>query len=340
MNHFIVIPLLLQYASARIQQGLPHQVFDVTQSTEAIVVASVTANDSIVEPATHTNTELLPTPISTPFVYTTLFPSPNASPVEITAQSQVVTSYIPEMIWCVGAPIVQVLITEPLYNNTTANSTTYYSASIDGTGSCSTMFAPIETTVCATTLTGLGSKIPVTDCDQQITFSTEYGFTLESATPVTSNGSLITPAPTVKRVQTYYLAPWQSLTAGEAPPDVDVKICTDLDDDDGRIECVRYQEVWEVVVVTSTVTTERTVQISTTVSGPGTLVVASSQAVYTDTIVSIDLSTVLLLETEIETESISSGRKPTATVKSTMEVTTTVFTTRHSQHASTRYGSV
>jgi hypothetical protein len=169
--------------------------------------------------------------------------------------------------------------------------------------------------VCATTLTGLGSKIPVTDCDQEITFSTECGFTVQKATPITTNGSVITPAPTVKRVQTLYLAPWQSMTAGETPSDVDVKICSDLDDDD--MECMRYQEVWEVVVVTSTMTKQHTVQISTTVSGPGTLIVAKATGIYTDTIESIDLSTVLLLETEIETESISSGRKPTATVSST-----------------------
>ncbi|KAL7779622.1 hypothetical protein CFE70_009127 [Pyrenophora teres f. teres 0-1] len=177
-------------------------------------------------------------------------------------------------------------------------------------------------TVCATTLTGLGSKIPVTACDQEITFSTECGFTVEKATPITTSGSLITPAPSVKRVQTFWLAPWQSFTAGEPPSDVEVKICTDLDD--GRMECIRYQEVWEVVVVTSTRTTEHTVQISTTVSGPGTLIVATATGIYTDTIESIDLSTVLLLETEIETESISSGRKPTATVRTTSEYTSTV----------------
>jgi hypothetical protein len=81
------------------------------------------------------------------------------------------------------------------------------------------------------------------------------------------------------------------MTAGETPSDVDVKICTDLDDD--NMERILYQEVWEVVVVTSTMTKQHTVQNSTTVSGPGILIVATATGIYTDTIESIDLSTVL-----------------------------------------------
>jgi hypothetical protein len=123
------------------------------------------------------------------------------------------------------------------------------------------------------------------------------------------------------------------MTAGKTSPDVDVKTCTNLDDD--NMECIRYQEVWEVVVVTSTITKHHTVQISTTVSGPDTLIVATATGIYTDTIERIDLSTVLLLETKIETESISSGRKPTASVSSTSEITRTVFITKHLQYKST-----
>ncbi|KAA8614415.1 hypothetical protein PtrV1_11445 [Pyrenophora tritici-repentis] len=55
----------------------------------AFVVAPVTVN--------YTTTESCASSTSTHSVYSTLYPSPSASPVEITAQSQVVTSYIPEM---------------------------------------------------------------------------------------------------------------------------------------------------------------------------------------------------------------------------------------------------
>ncbi|KAI1667938.1 hypothetical protein L13192_08647 [Pyrenophora tritici-repentis] len=122
----------------------------------AFVVAPVTVN--------YTTTESCASSTSTHSVYSTLYPSPSASPVEITAQSQVVTSYIPEMTWCVGPPIEPIPMTRPPY----LNGTTEYITTIAGTGSCETMYSPLETTVCATTLTGLGSKIPVTACDQEI----------------------------------------------------------------------------------------------------------------------------------------------------------------------------
>lgn len=63
-------------------------------------------------------------------------------------------------------------------------STTEYTTIIDGTGSCSTQYPPLETTICATTLTGIASKVTITDCDQEVTFSTECGFTVETPTPL------------------------------------------------------------------------------------------------------------------------------------------------------------
>ncbi|KAF2877252.1 hypothetical protein BDV95DRAFT_558775 [Massariosphaeria phaeospora] len=278
-----------------------------------------------------TVTEQCPAPTSTrPSVLSTVVPSPGAAPIEITTQSEVVTSYLPEMTWCVGPPIGLIpiaTVSGPPYLNVS----TKYSTTTAGTGSCETVYTPTTTTVCATTLTGLASKITVTHCDQEITFSSECGFTIETPTPTNGNLSMlmITPAPTVKKVMTYYLAPWQSLTLGETPSDVDMKICTELEGD--QLECIRYQEVWEVLVVTSTITTQRAVQLATTVTGPGTLLVETMQVYVTDTVETVDLSTVLLLETEIETESTSRGTKlvtrpedgevlPTSTVHTTQEV--------------------
>ncbi|CAO2657180.1 Nn.00g033060.m01.CDS01 [Neocucurbitaria sp. VM-36] len=333
MLRAIITLLQLRYALAYSQPALSHEVVNVTQSLEEFTPSPVLVNYTITELVQHTttyiSTEPCPASATSHTIYSIIFPSPDASPIEITAQSQVVTSYIPEMTWCVGPPIALLPITGPPYLNATTNYTTL----IEGTGSCETAYAPLQTTVCATTLTGLASKVTVTDCDQEITFSTECGFTLETPTPVTTNHSLITPAPTVKRMFTYWLAPWQSLTAGESPADVDVKICSVLED--GELECIRYQEVWEVVLVTQTVTTERTIQFSTTVSGPGTLLVETLQTTITDTVESIDLSTILLLETEIEAESTSSGRKPVTTIRSTQEVVSTVYITKHLQHKST-----
>lgn len=337
------ICLQIRSAIAEVPKDTPHEInkfVNITKISALSVPVQVTANYTITtsiyitEPAITESVYLagsFPAPTTTRSIYSILYPSPNASPIEITAQSQVVTSYVPEMTWCVAPALAIYALTGPPY----LNSTTGYSTSYEGTGSCSTAFAPVRTSICATTLTGLGSKISVTACEQQVTFSSECGFTLETPSPITTDfSSLITPAPTVRRLFTYWLAPWQALTAGETPSDVDVKICSELDD--GNLECKRYQEVWQVVVVTSTLTTERTVQISTTVTGPGMLYVETLQSTVTDTVESVDLSTVLQLETEIETESISRGKKPTATILSTQEVTTTLYITKKLKHAPSR----
>jgi hypothetical protein len=135
-------------------------------------------------------------------------------------------------------------------------------------------------------------------------------------------------------MMTYWLAPWQSLTAGTAPSDVDIKICTVQEDE--SLECIRYQEVWEVFVVTKTVTTQREVQLTTTVTGPGTLIVETLNAVITDTVETIDLSTTLLLETEIETESISKGKKLVTKPNEPSEAaTSTLYITKHVKYKTT-----
>ncbi|KAJ4358549.1 uncharacterized protein N0V89_003133 [Didymosphaeria variabile] len=283
-------------------------------------------------------------PVPTRSIYSLLYPSPDASAIEITSQSQVVTSYLPEMTWCVGPPVAFAPVTTkaPYLNHSTE-----YEVVSAGTGRCETVYVPTEATVCATTLTGIASKIIVSECDQEITFSSECGFTLETPSPVTSNLSLITPAPTVKRMTTYWVAPWQSLTAGEAPSEVDIKVCTVQEDE--SLECIHYQEVWEVVVVTKTFTTHRNVQLTTTVTGPGTLIVETMTAVITDTVETIDLSTTLLLETGVETESTSKKKKlvtrpnePSDTVETSVPLvtselgTSTLYITKYVKYKSPR----
>lgn len=343
---------------AKPQQGLEHAVINVTTAetifdpitTETIfdpitAFEPVTATDSwdynmsIATAAPWTYTEQCPTPTSTATIYSLLYTSPDASPVAITTQSQVVTSYFPEMTWCVAPEIAVSLITPaapPIntsgpfpnatapYLNTTV--TPEYTTITSNAGGCETIYAPIETTVCATTLTGLASKVTITKCDQQVTFSSECGFSLETPSPTTTNNTIvITPAPTVKRLYTYWLAPWQSLTAGDTPSDVDVKICTARDDGSDVQDCERYQEVWEVIVVTRTLTSTRPVWLTATISGPGTLIVeSSSEVIITDTIKTIDLSTTLLLETEYEEESTSVGTK-TSSGTSTVYITKTLL---------------
>jgi hypothetical protein len=337
-RHGFIIPSLALLHSlpslAAVHLGLPHELINVTQA----IALPETIKVTIAEPYTvnYTTTESLtttqqcPTPSSTRTIHSIVFPSPDAAPIEVTSQSQVLTSYVPEMTWCVAPPVVFVPISVAPYANVSAN----YTAIASGTSSCETVYAPVMTTVCATTLTGLASKITITDCSQEVTFSTECGFDLEMPTPVAST-ALITPPPIVRRTFTYWLAPWQSLTAGETPSDVDVKICKVLDN--GDLECSRFREVWEVVMVTTTLTTTRPFGFTATVSGPGTLIVATLHAVVTDTIETIGLSTTLLLETEIETESTSTGRKSVTNSGLTVDGgTSTVFVTK-TVHRHMRY---
>jgi hypothetical protein len=328
----IALVLLQSCYAHAVQHGLPHEVFNVTQTGSSLV-------DPVTEPSTvtltttqsWTTTQQCPTPSSTRTTYTSVIPSPNAPPIEITTQSQILTSYMPQMTWCVGPPMAISALP-----GASDASTTDYTTIIDGTGSCSTQYTPVTTTVCATTLTGLASRVTITDCDQEVTFSTECSFMLETPTPTTESSSLITPAPTVKQVFTYWLAPWQSLTGGETPSDVDVKICTALGD--GKFECTRHQEVWEVVLVTKTLTTTRSIGFTATVTGPGTLIIETIQAFITNTTKFIDLSTTLLLETLIETESTSVARKtPTGSSLLPEASVSTLYVTKTLQHKTIRY---
>lgn len=321
----ILLTVTQFHGTAARYDGFRHEAVDASQQYKK--------RFEKLDPIVFNSTEQCPAP--THSIYSLFYPSPDATAIAITAQSQVVTSFLPEMTWCVGPPIAlqPVSIDAPYLNQSTE-----YEVITAGTGHCETVYVPTETTVCATTLTGIASKIIVSECDQQITFSSECGFTLETPLPVTTSSSIVTPAPTVKRMMTYWLARWQSLTAGNAPSDVDIKICTIQEG--GGMECIRYQEVWEVFVVTKTITTQRDVQLTTTVTGPGTLIIETLNAVITDTVETIDLSTSLLLETEIETESTSKGRKLVTRSKVPSEAAaSTLYITKHVKYKTQQYVS-
>jgi hypothetical protein len=317
-------------------QQLPQQIYNVTAvqpPSVPVTTVNFTVTESVTTISTTTETTTLsppPPPVST---LTVIYPSSDAAPVEVTSISQVVTSFIPEATFCVGPGLVFSSIAGGPFINGSANVTQYTS----GTSSCDVEYSTTIKTICATTLTGLASKVTVSECDQEVTFSSEYGYSLETPTPTPATiiaSALITPAPTVRTLMTYWLAPWQSLTAGDAPSDVDVKVCTVLDDDD--MKCQRYQEVWEVVVVTSTVTTSFPVTFSRTVSGPGALIFDSSTSYINSTTEFISLSKTLRLDTEITIESTSTSRQPSTTVQLTEQYTSTLTITRHLEHVPTR----
>lgn len=121
-------------------------------------------------------------------------PSPGASPIPISTQSQEVTSYVPQFTLCELPPVAEVLVT-PISTTTTAPYKNFTVSIPSGNGTCTTIYSPTVTKVCATILTGLAEKYTVSECEQEITFSTIFGYVLETAAPAVSTISVsVAPA--------------------------------------------------------------------------------------------------------------------------------------------------
>lgn len=358
-------------------QQLPHQVYNVTAveppadastaepsivtgwltetatyttidiiTTTATLTSTTTETTTSITTETTTETTTLPPPPPPISTLTVIYPSSDAAPVEVTSISQVITSFIPEATFCLGPALYFSSISGGPFTNGSANYTQY----LTGTPSCSVEYSTTTKTICATTLTGLASKITVSECEQEITFSSECGYTLftpppptPASTVISSSGSadstaspLTTPAPTIRRLMTYWLAPWQSLTTlGSPPSDVDVKICTEIIPS-ASTQCQRYQEVWEIVPVTSTLTVSVPVTFSQTLEGPGALIFDSSTSFIQSTTEVVSLSKTLRLETQITGESTRVSPVPTATSRVTQRVTSTETVTRSLERVSSQ----
>lgn len=209
--------------------------------------------------------------------------------------------------------------------------------------------------VCATTLTGLVQKYTITNCVQDITFSTEYGFVLALPTgasnasavasavatvpsdasltsaptdlitasaTLSAESSLITAVPTVQRVTTYYLAPWQSITDGLSPEEVELKVCALYPN--GTEECIRQYEVWHTSLLTETATRTTSVNISTTIQGLSQIIIETFAANITEALTTFRMTTDL--ELEYQTEYVTTKRETaTASAAPTNYLTRTLL---------------
>ncbi|KAK3080174.1 hypothetical protein LTS18_002915 [Coniosporium uncinatum] len=274
-----------------------------------------------------------PTPTSTAKILTFITPSPQAAPVPITSQSQVVTSYVAQATICPSSPLAFVSGTY------TSLATPYYRNVSTSTDLCQTIYSTTETTVCATVLTGIASKVTVTSCSQNITFSREYGYVLETPPPnatfanVSSSATdplsaMITPTPTIRSLTTYYYAPWQSLTAaGVAPLDVDKKICSSFDN--GTILCnVEYQE-WDIELVTMNRTTTTHIDFITQIPGPAQLIIETVHMDIVETLTTVSLVTNMVLGYQVESTTLSMGPRPSRTTTTEPETTVTYSVLRN-----------
>ena len=117
--------------------------------------------------------------------------------------------------------------------------------------SCSTVQETITTSFCSTTLTAGFDRYAISDCNQEITFSTQSSYSIVTVTSshAASPPALKNPDPSltystyVQNIVTYYVCPWRSLASGD-PSGITLVICkTDFA---GEVSCENIQEVWVV----------------------------------------------------------------------------------------------
>jgi len=131
--------------------------------------------------------------------------------------------------------------------------------------SCSIVFKKIVTTTCSTVLTYAFTQATISDCSQNITFSTQSSYSIVTATltATTTPAPNVSPSVTtyVQSLVSFYIAPWQSLAAN-TPSNITVLVCEY--DFTGPSSCTTIQEVWAVYIEHVPVITTSTLIIWTT----------------------------------------------------------------------------
>ncbi|KAF2220253.1 hypothetical protein BDZ85DRAFT_298302 [Elsinoe ampelina] len=258
-----------------------------------------------------------------PLVYTYITPSPGATPVPVTQQGQLVTSYVPQYTVCALPPVAAIPQPTPTPWPSTRPYLNYTASYQTGPERCHTIFSPTVTEVCATTLTGLVDKHTITSCAQNVTFSTQFGYILVTSTPTIS--PVPTPAPplsTIRTLTTYFIASWQALTTASAPTDVDLRICSYQSN--GTYLCILEYQIWRPTTLTSIATTTTSINFTTTMAGPSQLIFETVTANVSARLTTVSLVETVELAYSVESESrVVETRTPTVTV--TGEVTYTVL---------------
>ncbi|ESZ91739.1 hypothetical protein SBOR_7890 [Sclerotinia borealis F-4128] len=248
---------------------------------------------------------------SPPINYTLPWPATTYIQPTVTSQGMTVTSVIPIYETC---------------NLPGARTTT-----------CSPSFQTIITTICSTVLIGYFTRHTVSECNEIVTFSTQYGYSLATTRPPASTVSAlhrrkettsITTNYYVHNTTTYYAAPWQSIAAGD-PSDIQVNICG-LSSAGVQV-CTTINEVWVVHTEYIPVYYTEAISISTLVSSTGVL--AFGPAIYvtmtpgTFMLSTQIVSTTLSARNVTSTSTVSSPTSEFADLASTTEgsTTTTIY---------------
>ncbi|KAF7877412.1 hypothetical protein EAF04_001089 [Stromatinia cepivora] len=204
------------------------------------------------------------------------------------------------------------------------------------TTSCLPFFQTLITTKCSTVLTGYFTRHTVSECDEIVTFSTQYGYSLATAAPTASRASglhkrgkntLVTKN-YVHNITTYYAAPWQSIAADD-PSDIHVTICG-LSSDGVRV-CTTVTEVWVIHTEYLPVYNTEVISVSTIVSSTGVL--AFAPVIYititpgTFILSTQIVSTSLSAKNVTSTSPIERSSRPADLASSTEDSTTTIHVT-------------
>jgi len=205
----------------------------------------------------------------------------------------------------------------PKYGNSSTHYTngSYRVSSSLGEG-CTTYYNTTSTTVCATVLTGIATYYNITSCKQDVTFSTAYAYRQSYDAAVNSSaytGSLVP----IETITSYWIAPWQAVTAGLTPENITQKVCSYLPatasptasagTGAGAVatplqqECIDSFESWVTFVVASTTSSTSHVDLTTTISGPSQVMIETFHADITASMTVFSISTVLVLEYSTET---------------------------------------
>lgn len=176
---------------------------------------------------------------------------------------------------------------------------------------CQTVFSASTTTWCSTTVSPAGIlPVPVTDCDQWVTFSSQRLDACSTTASSSPSGAAAADGPVA-----YFVAHWYDLIQGPIPHHVQVEDC--LPKSTG-LDCITSSESWDVVSATTTSTGTSVASFS----GPA-VITSGSYTVRT----TLSFESTVTTTTVITTSSIERVALGDAAASTTSQMTVTVLAT-------------
>ncbi|KAG9230871.1 hypothetical protein BJ875DRAFT_471044 [Amylocarpus encephaloides] len=139
-----------------------------------------------------------------------------------------------------------------------------------------------STSSCSTILTGIFTRVTISDCSQSVPFSTKATYSLAKPTSFAS----VKPASAlrlrqvpdtplakgnyVQQIISYYISPWQSIVENDPR---NITVLTYKSDEGGKQTCETTSEVWVLHTTYVPVTVASTISLSTSFAQPAILVI-------------------------------------------------------------------